>query len=44
VVGGLVSTRGYGAALSIAAAAFLAAAACWYWIPETHPAFKKLKI
>jgi len=39
IVGGLVTTRGYGAALSIAAAAFLAAAACWYWIPETHPAF-----
>lgn len=39
IVGGLAASRGYGAALSIAAAAFLAAAACWYWIPETHPGF-----
>lgn len=39
IVGGLAASQGYGAALSIAAAAFIAAAACWYWIPETHPAF-----
>jgi len=39
IVGGLATSRGYGAALSVAAAAFLAAAACWYWIPETNPAF-----
>jgi len=39
VVGGLAASQGYGAALSVAAAAFLAAAACWYWIPETHPGF-----
>lgn len=38
-VGGLAASQGYGAALSIAAAAFLAAAVCWRWIPETHPAF-----
>ena len=39
VVGGLASRHGYGVALSIAAAAFVAAALCWYWIPETNPAF-----
>ena len=39
IVGGVAASQGYGAALSIAAAAFLAAAVCWYWIPETHPAF-----
>ena len=39
IVGGLAATQGYGTALSIAAAAFLAAAVCWYWIPETNPAF-----
>jgi MFS family permease len=39
IVGGLAASRGYGAALSIAAAAFLAATVCWYWIPETNPAF-----
>jgi hypothetical protein len=39
VVGGLAATNGYGVALSIAAAAFLAAAVCWFWIPETNPAF-----
>ncbi len=39
IVGGLASRHGYGAALSIAAAAFLAAAVCWYWIPETNPRF-----
>jgi MFS family permease len=41
IVGGLASTHGYGAALSIAAAAFVAAAGCWYWIPETNPAFTR---
>ncbi len=39
IVGGLAASEGYGAALSIAAAAFVAAAVCWYWIPETNPAF-----
>ena len=39
IVGDLVRGYGYGPALSIAAAAFLAAALCWYWIPETHPKF-----
>jgi MFS family permease len=38
VVGGLAASEGYGAAISIAAAAFVAAAICWYWIPETNPA------
>lgn len=35
MVGGLAATEGYGAALSIAAAAFIAAAVFWVWIPET---------
>lgn len=35
MVGGLAATEGYGAALSIAAAAFLAATVFWIWIPET---------
>lgn len=35
LVGGLAATEGYGAALSIAAAAFIAAAVFWVWIPET---------
>ncbi len=35
MVGGLAATEGYGAALSIAAAAFIAAAVFWIWIPET---------
>lgn len=39
VVGGLAASEGYGTALSVAAAAFVAAAICWYWIPETNPAF-----
>lgn len=36
VVGGLTTTHGYGAALSIAAAAYLVAAAFWWFIPETR--------
>jgi MFS family permease len=39
IVGDLVKGYGYGTALSIAAAAFVAAALCWHWIPETHPKF-----
>jgi MFS family permease len=35
VVGGLTATSGYAAALSVTAIAFLAAAACWAFIPET---------
>jgi MFS family permease len=35
VVGGLTSTHGYGTALSVAAAAYLLAAAFWLVIPET---------
>lgn len=35
LVGGLAATEGYGAALSIAAAAFVAASIFWFWIPET---------
>lgn len=38
IVGGLAASEGYGTALSVAAAAFVAAALCWYWIPETNPA------
>jgi len=36
VVGGLTATQGYGAALSIASAAFVIAAAFWIFIPETR--------
>ncbi len=36
VVGSLAATRGFGTALSVAAAAFLVAAALWIWIPETR--------
>ncbi|MBA3949791.1 MAG: MFS transporter [Acidobacteria bacterium] len=36
MVGGLAASEGYGAALSIAAAAFIAAAVFWIWIPETR--------
>jgi MFS family permease len=36
VVGTLATTRGFGAALSVAASAFLVAAALWIWIPETR--------
>jgi MFS family permease len=35
IVGDLSTTLGFGAALSIAAAAFIAAAVFWFWIPET---------
>jgi MFS family permease len=35
-VGTLAQTHGFGAALSICSAAFLAAALCWFWIPETR--------
>jgi MFS family permease len=35
VVGGLTTSQGYGAALSVTAAAYLAAAAFWVFIPET---------
>jgi MFS family permease len=35
LVGSLADTRGFGAAFTLSAAAFLAAAACWAWIPET---------
>jgi MFS family permease len=35
-VGSLATTRGFGVAFAIAGAAFMAAAAMWLWIPETH--------
>lgn len=35
MVGGLAASEGYGAALSIAAGAFVAASIFWVWIPET---------
>ena len=35
-VGRLAQTQGFGAALSICSAAFLLAAVCWIWIPETR--------
>jgi MFS family permease len=35
MVGGLAASEGYGAALSIAAGAFVAASVFWLWIPET---------
>jgi hypothetical protein len=35
VVGSLTATEGYGAALSVTAAAYLVAAAFWLFIPET---------
>jgi MFS family permease len=35
VVGGLTATAGYGAALSVTAAAYLVAAVFWLFIPET---------
>jgi MFS family permease len=37
-VGTLAQTHGFGAALSICSAAFLLAALCWAWIPETRGA------
>ena len=36
LVGGMAQSRGYPAALSLAAAAFVVAAACWIAIPETR--------
>jgi MFS family permease len=35
-VGTLAQTHGFGPALSICSAAFLMAAVCWWWIPETR--------
>jgi MFS family permease len=35
VVGSLAASRGLGAAFSITSTAFLVAAVCWIWIPET---------
>jgi MFS family permease len=35
LVGSLADTRGFGAAFTLSSAAFVAAAACWAWIPET---------
>ncbi|HEX2340859.1 MAG TPA: MFS transporter [Vicinamibacterales bacterium] len=35
VVGSLATSRGLGAAFSITSTAFLVAAVCWIWIPET---------
>jgi MFS family permease len=35
-VGRLAETQGFAPALSISAAAFMAAALCWVWIPETR--------
>jgi MFS family permease len=35
-VGTLAQTHGFGVALSICSAAFLLAALCWGWIPETR--------
>jgi|TARA_Y100000294_G_scaffold172886_1_gene188204 MFS family permease len=35
IVGTLAQTQGFAAALSIASAAFVLAAVCWIWIPET---------
>jgi MFS family permease len=36
LVGTLAQTHGFGAALSICSVAFLLAALCWLWIPETR--------
>jgi MFS family permease len=36
VVGSLATTRGFGAALSVAGSAFVVAAVLWVWIPETR--------
>ncbi|HMF96971.1 MAG TPA: MFS transporter [Vicinamibacterales bacterium] len=38
VVGSLANTRGFGAAFTVAGAAFLLAAVMWIWIPETRNA------
>jgi MFS family permease len=35
LVGSLADTHGFGAALLVCSAAFVAAAVCWVWIPET---------
>jgi hypothetical protein len=35
-VGAVADTRGYPAALSLAAVAFVLAAMCWVFIPETR--------
>jgi MFS family permease len=35
-VGSLAESRGFGVALSICSAAFVLAALCWTWIPETR--------
>ena len=37
-VGSMAAERGFGAAFAMAAVAFLAAACCWVWIPETKGA------
>ena len=36
LVGSLADTRGFGSALLVCSAAFVAAAVCWFWIPETR--------
>jgi MFS family permease len=36
VVGSLAQTRGFGLAFTVTSGAFLAAAFCWLWIPETR--------
>ncbi len=36
VVGSLAQTRGFGVAFTVTSVAFLAAAICWVWIPETR--------
>jgi dipeptide/tripeptide permease len=35
-VGSLAQSHGFGVALSIASVAFIGAAICWTWIPETR--------
>jgi dipeptide/tripeptide permease len=35
-VGSLAQKHGFGAAFGVAAAAFVLAAFCWFWIPETR--------
>jgi MFS family permease len=37
IVGGLSDTQGFGAALSITAGAYVLAALCWIFVPETNP-------
>jgi len=36
IVGSMAETRGFGAAFTVAGAAFMLAAVMWTWIPETH--------